>query len=52
MFTAHNTDGYTQQDLDTLNAEAETRVPDLMARFPAMDQDAAEKAFADEVAAR
>jgi hypothetical protein len=50
-FTPDNTDGYTQEELDALNAEiddvlSEIEEDDLDARY------AAEKAFADEVSRR
>jgi hypothetical protein len=51
MFTTDNTEGYTQAQLDALNAE-------LVARLAAIDptdtdaRDDAEKAFSDEVARR
>ena len=51
MFTADNTEGYTQADLDALNAELAERLStinpdDIDARADA------EKAFHDEIAGR
>lgn len=51
MLTTDNTTGYTQDQLDTLNAELVTR----LARIDPDDTDAREraaKAFADEVSRR
>ena len=51
MFTTDNTDGYTQAQLDALNAELTAH----LATIDPEDTDAreqAEKAFADEVARR
>jgi hypothetical protein len=49
--TQNNTIGYTDQQLDTQNAEAETRVPELMSGY-GISEDQAWKAFSDEIAGR
>jgi hypothetical protein len=50
MFTQQNTEGYTDQELDALNAELEERLADL---DPSSDEyQQTEKAFYDEVSRR
>ena len=51
-FTQDNTSGYTDAQLAQLNIEAARRVPEIMEAYPGLDEDEAEKAFADEVARR
>jgi hypothetical protein len=51
IFRQDNTEGYTNEQLAALNAEAETRVTELM-QTCGIDRDHAEKAFADEIARR
>lgn len=51
LFRNDNTEGYTDEQLAALNAEAAKRVPELMDQF-GIDEEAARKAFADEVAGR
>ena len=50
MMTTENTAGYTQQELDRLNQEFETRF--RAGDFGALSLDEAENQFADEVARR
>lgn len=51
LFRNDNTEGYTDEQLAALNAEAAKRVPELMAEA-GLSEDEAKKAFADEVAGR
>ncbi len=51
MFTMDNTTGYTQQELDALNAELAQRLAAIDPDDVEARQDA-EKAFADEVSGR
>ena len=51
LFTQDNTVGYTDHQLAAQNAEAETRVPELMGIY-GIDEDQAWKAFSDEIAGR
>jgi len=52
MMTLENTDGYTQQELDVLNAEFENRFAAGDWEGYSFDREQAEKAFADEVSRR
>lgn len=51
IFSQDNTTGYTDQQLAAFNAEAETRIPELMETYH-ISEDEAAKAFADEIAHR
>ena len=51
MFTADNTTGYTQEELDALNTELTERL-DMIDPNDTDAREEAEKAFADEVARR
>ena len=57
MWTDKNTDGYSQSELDTINAEFEARFmagewPAMECELPECHRDRAEKMFADEIARR
>ena len=49
MFDKHNTDGYTEKEIDVLNAELNTRLDGI---DDPDERDDIEKAFADEMAKR
>lgn len=50
IFREDNTSGYSEAELAALNAEADSRIPELMES--GIDEDDAIKAFCDEVARR
>jgi len=52
MFTIYNTEGYTQEQLDALNAEWEARAADLGLEQGTEEYDFQEKKFSDEVSRR
>ena len=52
MFTIYNTDGYTQNQLDELNAEWKARAAELGLEQGTEEYDFQEKCFSDEVARR
>ena len=52
MFTIYNTEGYTQEQLDALNAEWEARAADLGLEQGTEEYDFQEKNFSDEVSRR
>ena len=52
MFTMQNTEGYTQSQLDALNAEFEARIAAECIAVGTDEYRDAEKSFADEVARR
>lgn len=47
IFRDDNTSGYTTEEIEALNREAETRIPELMEL--GLEEDEAIKAFSDEV---
>lgn len=52
MFTIYNTDSYTQDQIDALNAEWEARAAELGLEQGTEEYEIQEKFFADEVARR
>jgi hypothetical protein len=52
LFRDDNTEGYTPDELDALNAEWEQRVEDLELDKDSEEYDTQAKAFSDEVSSR